>query len=179
MTFEVAIDGRMRRVEIERTRDHLFVSVDGRRSAADVTVINGVWSLILWSESPDSSVRRSHEIAVVEQPVGSGNLTVHVDGTPVPVTLGTGNAPRGRARDGISSVSGNTGPRQVTAPMPGKVVKLLVRPGEAVAARQGVVVVEAMKMENELRAPKSGTVAEIKVAEGMSVEAGAVLAIIE
>jgi biotin carboxyl carrier protein len=179
VTFEVAIGGRTRHVEIERTGDRLLVSVDGRRSSADVTVINGVWSLILSSDSPGSSARRSHEIAVVEQPAGSGNLTVHVDRRPVPVTIGTNNPRRDRGRDGLSSPSGDTGPRQVTAPMPGKVVKLLVRPGETVAARQGVVVVEAMKMENELRAPKAGRVAEIKVAEGMSVEAGAVLAVIE
>lgn len=63
--------------------------------------------------------------------------------------------------------------------MPGKVVKILVKPGDTVAARQGIAVVEAMKMENELRAPKAGTVAQIKVAEGTSVEAGTVLVIIE
>jgi biotin carboxyl carrier protein len=63
--------------------------------------------------------------------------------------------------------------------MPGRVVKLLARPGQAVVARQGIVVIEAMKMENELRSPKAGTVREITVAEGASVEAGAVLAIVE
>jgi biotin carboxyl carrier protein len=63
--------------------------------------------------------------------------------------------------------------------MPGKVVKLLVKPGDQVAARQGVIVVEAMKMENELRSPKAGVVREVKTNEGASVEAGAVLVVIE
>jgi biotin carboxyl carrier protein len=63
--------------------------------------------------------------------------------------------------------------------MPGRIVKVLVKPGDVVAARQGVVVVEAMKMENELRSPKAGTIGEVKVTEGTSVEAGAVLLVVE
>jgi biotin carboxyl carrier protein len=63
--------------------------------------------------------------------------------------------------------------------MPGKVVKLLVKPGDEVKARQGLVVVEAMKMENELRSPKDGRVAEVLVAEGASVEAGRLLVVVE
>ena len=58
-------------------------------------------------------------------------------------------------------------------------VRVLVAPGENVAARQGVVVVEAMKMENELRSPKAGRVKEVAVAAGASVEAGRVLVVIE
>jgi biotin carboxyl carrier protein len=63
--------------------------------------------------------------------------------------------------------------------MPGRVVKLLVRVGDEVGARQGVVVVEAMKMENELRAPRDGRVVEVRVTEGASVDANAVLVVIE
>jgi biotin carboxyl carrier protein len=70
------------------------------------------------------------------------------------------------------------GPQRVTAPMPGKIVKLLVKPGDKVQPRQGLVVVEAMKMENELRARAAGTVSEVRVAEGASVEAGAILVIL-
>ena len=178
MTCEVEVNGRLRRVEIDRSAGRLSVSIDGRRSAADVTVINGVWSLILWSDSPDGAPRRSHEVAIAEQASGSGRLTVHVDGRPVSVTIRTQKR-RGRGQEPSSAPAGTAAPQQVTAPMPGKVVKLLVRVGETVAARQGVAVVEAMKMENELRAPRAGTVAEVRVVEGMSVEAGAVLAVIE
>ena len=63
--------------------------------------------------------------------------------------------------------------------MPGKVVRVLVEPGAKVAARQPLVVVEAMKMENELGATRAGTVKELPVAEGTAVETGRVLAVIE
>jgi biotin carboxyl carrier protein len=63
--------------------------------------------------------------------------------------------------------------------MPGKVVRILAAVGQHVQAGQGVVVVEAMKMENELRAPRSGVVKEVSVQEGTSVEAGALLAVVE
>jgi biotin carboxyl carrier protein len=62
--------------------------------------------------------------------------------------------------------------------MPGKIVRVLVAAGDQVTARQGLVVVEAMKMENELRAPHAGRVAELTVREGQAVEAGATLAVI-
>jgi biotin carboxyl carrier protein len=71
------------------------------------------------------------------------------------------------------------GEQAVAAPMPGRVVRILVAPGDQVAARQGVVVVEAMKMENELRSPKAGRIKEVTVAPGTSVEAGRVLVIVE
>ena len=63
-------------------------------------------------------------------------------------------------------------------PMAGRIVRVLVKPEEAVAARQPLVVVEAMKMENELRAPRAGTVAEVRVVEGASVEANTVLVVL-
>ena len=87
----------------------------------------------------------------------------------------------GRARlTGLGARGGEEGGGQhVTAPMSGKVVRLLVAAGDEVEARQGVVVVEAMKMENELTAPRAGRIAEVAVAEGASVEAGKVLIVIE
>jgi biotin carboxyl carrier protein len=63
--------------------------------------------------------------------------------------------------------------------MPGRVVRVLVEPGDEVAVRQGVVVVEAMKMENELRSPKAGRVKDVSVKAGDSVEAGRVLLVVE
>ena len=62
--------------------------------------------------------------------------------------------------------------------MPGKVVRLLVKAGDAIEAGKGVLVVEAMKMQNEIRSPKSGTVESLKVKEGQAVNAGEILAII-
>ena len=86
---------------------------------------------------------------------------------------------RRTGRAGADTGGGGHGEQAVVAPMPGRVVRLLVQPGDEVAARQGVVVVEAMKMENELRSPKAGRVKEVNVAPGASVEAGRVLLIVE
>ena len=97
---------------------------------------------------------------------------MHVGATPVAVTL-NGRRRWGRKDDGAGAGSG---PQRLVAPMPGKVVRVLVKAGDAVTARQPVVVVEAMKMENELRASRDGTVAEVHVREGQSVDAGALLA---
>jgi len=66
----------------------------------------------------------------------------------------------------------------VTAPMPGKIVRVLVKAGETVEAGQGILVVEAMKMQNEVRSPKSGTVERLLVSENQAVGAGDVLAVV-
>ncbi|HYZ90335.1 MAG TPA: biotin/lipoyl-containing protein [Myxococcales bacterium] len=70
------------------------------------------------------------------------------------------------------------GPQRIDAPMPGKVVRVLVKQGDQVQEGQGLVVVEAMKMENELRSPKAGVVKELHAQEGQPVEAGAKLAVV-
>ena len=70
------------------------------------------------------------------------------------------------------------GRQQVLAPMPGKIVRVLVGAGDSVRAGQGLQVVEAMKMQNEIRAPKSGTIDRVRVVEGQTVNAGEVVAII-
>ncbi|MBI4264600.1 MAG: biotin/lipoyl-binding protein [Acidobacteria bacterium] len=82
-------------------------------------------------------------------------------------------------RGGGEGLGGAQGEQRVLAPMPGKVVRVLVAPGDEVKVRQGLVVVEAMKMESEIGSPKAGRVKEIAVKEGMSVEAGRVLAVVE
>ncbi len=71
------------------------------------------------------------------------------------------------------------GEQRVLAPMPGRVLRVLVKPGDRVAARQGLVVVEAMKMENELTSPKDGRIKEVGVSEGLSIESGRLLVIVE
>jgi biotin carboxyl carrier protein len=140
------------------------VEVGGRTQNVDVVPVPGGWSLLLDG--------RSYEVAVdVEQ----GRATVHVNGQPLSVTLpGARRFGRGRGSQDADA----SGPRRIVAPMPGRIVKVLVRTGDAVTPRQGLVVVEAMKMENELRAPGAGTVTDVKVVEGASVEANAVLVVI-
>ena len=81
---------------------------------------------------------------------------------------------RGRAR-----AVDNEGPKKLTASMPGKVVRVLVSEGSEVEAGTGLVVVEAMKMQNEIKSPKKGTVQKVLVEQGAAVNAGDVLAIVE
>lgn len=69
--------------------------------------------------------------------------------------------------------------QHITAPMPGKVIRLLVAPGDVVEAGQGLVVVEAMKMQNEIKAPQAGRVAEVRTQAGAAAGAGDVLVILE
>jgi biotin carboxyl carrier protein len=104
----------------------------------------------------------------------SGRITVSVGAVPVTVTL---NGRRRWSRsDQASPASG--GPQRLVAPMPGKIVRILVAPGQAVTKRQPLVVIEAMKMENELRASADGVVTELPVQEGQSVDAGTLLAVL-
>ena len=77
------------------------------------------------------------------------------------------------------AVERGAAPQRLAASMPGKVVRVLVKTGDVVHARQPLVVVEAMKMENEMRAGRDGMVAEVHAREGHSVEAGALLLVIQ
>ncbi len=81
-----------------------------------------------------------------------------------------------RARSATGSTEGR---QNIAAPMPGKVVRLLVAAGDAVAAGQGLIVVEAMKMQNEMKSPRAGRVADVKVKADATVTAGEVLLVIE
>lgn len=166
MTVNVDANGRRYAVEVTRRDGAFLVSIDGRERAVDVRDIGGLLSLLVGD--------RSYEVSV--GPAADGLQTVHVDGVPVEVSIVQS---RPAWRGGGGAHTGAAGPQQVTAPMPGKIVKVLVKPGDRVEPRQGLVVVEAMKMENELRARGEGTVTEIRVAEGASVEAGAILVILE
>ena len=168
MQYEVEIGGRRRQVVVTRTGDGFAVSVDGHSRQVDAAridaqtlslLVDGVWS---------------NDVSIATDPVG-GQLTVHVGSTAIPVTL---NGRRRWGRKDESAASGS-GPQRLVAPMPGKVVRVLVKTGDRVTARQPVVVVEAMKMENELRVSRDGTVTETHVREGMSVDAGALLLVIQ
>jgi len=167
MQYEIDVAGGLRRVAVARAGDRFAVTVDGRTRQVDVARIDAhTLSLIVDAVWPiDASITPA---AV------PGQLTVHVAGAAVPVVV------NGRRRYGRHDAGGAaTGPQRVAAPMPGKVVRVPVAVGERVHARQPLVVVEAMKMENELRASRDGTVAEVHVREGMSVEAGALLIVIQ
>lgn len=174
MKFELEVGDRLRTVEIQRHRQGYEVLVDGRRHLVDAAHIGRTaWSLLV--RDAEGSASRSIEAAVLRRTASSG-FDVHIDGFHIPVQLRGG---LGRRTRDVGTGGRGSGPQRVVAPMPGKVLRVLVEPGDAVKARQGLVVVEAMKMENELRATREGQVREVLVSEGQSVEAGTALVVID
>jgi len=177
MTCEVETRGGRRTLELRRRGSTWELSLAGRILNVDVTASAGRWSLLIGPPEGGPYVgagvgrpAKSYEVAVERR--SNGERIVYVNGLAVPVSV---IDPRERLVRRRGSASTDAGPRSVLSPMPGRIVKVLVREGDVVAAHQGLVVVEAMKMENELRAPRAGTVSAVKVVEGMSVEARAVL----
>jgi biotin carboxyl carrier protein len=170
MTFEIELNGRTRTVSVEKASGGTFrVSLDGRPQDLDAARV-GIYGLSLLHGR--SGVSR--EIQVTP---GStrGELLISLAGRTITAVV---NGSRTR-RAGPDRGAGAHGEQSIMAPMPGRVVRVLVAAGDEVAVRQGVVVVEAMKMENELRSPKAGRVKEINVTAGTSVEAGRVLLVVE
>ena len=172
MTFQFDVADRPRAVEIKPHEDGYRVTIDGRTRFVSAVRVDGQ-TLSLLIGKPGSNESRSIEAAVVPGP-GHDLVEVHIDGFRVPVASRNGHERR-RGRPAAPT----TGAQRVSAPMPGKIVRVLVKPGDVVKPRQVLVVVEAMKMENELRATRDGTVAGVFVSEGQSVEAGTALATVD
>jgi biotin carboxyl carrier protein len=169
--FELEIGGKVRTVRVSTRDDGLDVSVDDRVWQVDHRAVGRQSLSLLVREGV--GVTRSVDVTVVARPGGAG-FDVSLDGQ----TLSAAMVSRFGRRVG-EVVAHGSGPQHVLAPMPGKVVRLLVSPGDAVEPRQGLVVIEAMKMENELRASRAGRIKAVRVAEGESVEAGALLVTVE
>jgi biotin carboxyl carrier protein len=166
MKLHIEFNSRMREVELHGAGSggRWRCVIDRREIEADASEINpGVFSILIGGEAFEARV----------EPF-TGKLRVHVDGKEYVAAV---QDPRQwRRGDGAAAVS--QGRQQLIAPMPGKIVRVLVKPGEEVEAGQGIVVVEAMKMQNAVRSPKGGTVERVLVAEGQAVNAGEVVAII-
>jgi len=166
MKLHIEFDGKMRAVELTRAGSggRWRCVIDGREIEADAVEINpGVFSILIGGGAFEARV----------EPF-AGKLRVHVDGKEYLAVIQ--DPRRWRRGDGVAAES--QGRQQVIAPMPGKIVRVLVKSGEEVEAGQGIVVVEAMKMQNAVRSPKSGTVERVLVAEGQAVNAGDVLAVV-
>jgi biotin carboxyl carrier protein len=117
------------------------------------------------------------ERVVAQKRDGKGRYTLWIDGYRFEVEA---LDERTRAIRALSAAAaGPTGPAPIKAPMPGLIVRINVKPGDTVEAGQGVVVMEAMKMENELRATSAGIVKSVEVAPGAVVEKGALLVALE
>ena len=176
MQYEIEVNGRIRLVSVERAGGRFAVSVEGRTRHVDARRLDGrTLSLIV---EPGAT----YDVGIVPDATNgaAGMLSVRVGAVECAVTL---NARRQRGRqDGPDEhdggLRGASGPQRLVAPMPGKIVRVAVTAGEAVRARQTVVVIEAMKMENELGAPRDGIVGELHAREGALVEAGELLAVV-
>jgi len=164
--YEVEVNGRVRQVNVHRTGNTFDVTVDNRSWRVDAAHVDTrTMSLVI---DPGGA---SYDVGFASD-TATGLLWVRVGTTHIPVTL---NGRRRRDEPGHAGA----GPQRIVAPMPGKIVRVGVKAGEAVIARQTVVVIEAMKMENELKAGRDGTVGELLAQEGASVEAGALLVVIQ
>jgi len=167
--YTVDLGQRQCTVLMESDGSRYSLEVDGESMELDARQVGqGEFHLLAGSSS--------HNVLVE----GSGvDMVVHLDGVAVPVKLlDERQAARLAATDSGTS-RGADGSMAIKAPMPGQVVKCLAVEGETVSSGQGVIVVEAMKMENELRSPVDGTIKKVLVSEGTNVEAGEDLVLIE
>jgi len=172
MRLEIEIGDRLRSVELEPgdSDGQYRVTIDGEPVEVEARLLRpGVLSLVV--EGRSYRVVREDDGPATND----SNAAVLFDGTRYPYRVEDSRSLK--TRRGLAG--GTDGPRVIRASMPGRVVRVLVERGEVVEAHQGVVVIEAMKMQNELKSPKAGTVAEMRVAPGDTVTAGDVLAVIE
>lgn len=165
MKYFVTVNGE----DHEVTLDEEGVQLDGERVSANVDTIDG---------SPVRMVTIGDEVhRVVVRPSSRGAYTLWLDGYRFEVEALDERARAIRELSGKSA--GPSGPAPLIAPMPGLIVRVNARAGDAVQAGQGLVVMEAMKMENELRAPAAGRVKAVLAGPGTAVEKGAVLVELE
>jgi biotin carboxyl carrier protein len=187
--YEIEVAGRIRQVNVSRVDGRFAVTVDGATWMVDAARVDEhTWSLLVDREGHEGRVSEGRPADAA--PAGfpgvsrSASYEITVDGEPSALRIRVGAVPvtvaLGRRRAGRHDVHDDSGsePQRIVAPMPGKVVRVLVEMGAEVRARQPVVVVEAMKMENEVRASRDGAVLEILAKEGQSVEAGSLLAVL-
>lgn len=172
MKFEIEVCGKKHHLEIHPTATAQMpcaapsrVTVDGKESTVDAVLTEpGILSLLMEGKCYRVIFdARSDGRAVL---IG-GQRTAYVVQDPRSLS----------ARRGAGTQA--NGPQSLRAPMPGRVVRLLASVGDMVAAHQAVLVIEAMKMQNELKAPKAGRIVRIQPEPGATVQAGDVLVVIE
>jgi biotin carboxyl carrier protein len=164
MIFDVTVNGRDHRVELEQEEGgNWSCKVDGDPIAVNATAAaSGVLSLLIGDQSYEVVLNAAQKQIVV----GRERYEIEVRDP---------RSWRSRRARGV----GGEGPKKIVAPMPGKVVRVMAPEGSEVDQGAGIVVIEAMKMQNELRSPKKGRVAKLLAVEGAAVNAGDVLAVID
>ncbi len=167
MIFEVMVGGKDKahRLEIEKSGSGWKCRLGGSAIAIDaISPRPDVLSLIIAGRSYE--IRREHT---------GTNLKIWIGSTCLPVELRDPRSLRSR----LKAAGDKKGPAKIVAPMPGRVVRVLVGEDQEVEAGQGILVVEAMKMQNEIKSPKKGLVRKISTTAGAAVNPGDVLATIE
>jgi biotin carboxyl carrier protein len=166
MMFHLEIGGRTCQIEVEPagTAGQWRIRVDGAPVEADAHLVRpGVLSLLIAGQS--------HRIVLDPD---TADPALHVGPQRIPYRIDDPRSLRSRRRQ-----AGAEGPVTLKASMPGRVVRVLVEKGDTVAAHQGILVLEAMKMQNEMRSPRDGRVRDLRVSAGATVSAGDILAIID
>jgi biotin carboxyl carrier protein len=166
MTYDVIVDGKTHRLELTKGETTWHCKVDGHSLDVDAALTaRDVLSVLVGGDAFEIKQERSlaGELHLV---IGSARYAIDVQD---PRSLRTRRAAAGA----------EAGPQKIVAPMPGKIVRVIVTAGDEVKAGHGVMVMEAMKMQNEMKSPKDGKVQKILVAEGATVNPGDVLAVIE
>jgi biotin carboxyl carrier protein len=163
--LELDIDGRTIAAKLDAAAGRAQLAIDGRTHEAEVSEPEpGLFTVILRG--------RVYRCALDRAPDGRSEVTVN--GRRVTIAV----RDRKRWRGGAAGAAGGGGRATLTSPMPGKVVRVLCAVGDEVADGQGVLVVEAMKMQNELRAPRAGRVERLAVGPGDTIELGDLLVVI-
>lgn len=162
MIYEVKVADKTHRVELLKSAGGWLCKLDGTALSLDaVSTQQGVLSILIDGKSYE-----------VKQENTGAESNIVVRGMRFRAQV---RDPRSlRSRGGADS--GGEGPKKIIAPMPGKVVRILAPVGTSVEHGQGVIVIEAMKMQNELKSPKKGTVKKLNITEGSAVDAGQPLA---
>ena len=165
MVYEVIVGGKTYRLELTKAASGWECNLDGQAVSIDALIPRrDVLSLLVDGHSYE--IKREQTAADLHMWVGSSRFAVELRD---PRSL------RGRQ----PTAGDEKGPRKIVAPMPGRIVRVLVAENSEVDAGQGVVVVEAMKMQNEIKSPKKGVVKKIMATTGAAVNPGDVLAIVE
>ncbi len=172
MTFEIEVNGKTRTASIETVGvpgaggGRFRIRVDGTDHEVDASMTDLGLSIVY------TDTGRGADLAITER--APGELLLQL-----PRVMLTALIDARRYRRGTPGQAVADGEMRIAAPMPGRVLRVLVKPGDAVEARQGLVVVEAMKMENEIASPKAGRVKDVAVSDGQSVESGRLLVVVE
>jgi biotin carboxyl carrier protein len=167
MNYVAIVGGRDVKIKVEYLGGSRYrTTIDGEEHQVDaLRIVDNLWSVLY----------RHSSFGVDVLPLSEDEFEVLIRGDCYKFTL-MNEQRRAMIRAGGKGAAGKA---MVSSPMPGKVVKVLVEPGQEVRAEQGVIVVEAMKMENELRSAVAGKIKEIFVREGEVVESGAKLLLVE